>query len=111
MATHHMKLTPAPFKRLIEGEKRLELRLYDAKRQQVNVDDDIVFTDTESGDTHTSKVTGLLIYSTFAELLDDIPTRLLGYPESERSYLRTSMYEVYTPEQEAQHGALGKRLS
>ena len=108
---HEMKLYEGPFGRMKKGSKKLELRLYDEKRQKIKIGDEIIFRLAPNlNEEIKTKVTGLLVYPKFADMLDDLPTSLLGYDEKDRDYLRTSMYEVYSPEQEATHGALGIRI-
>ena len=53
MKEHHsMKLKPLPFAAIQSGKKVLELRLNDEKRQKIKIGDTIVFTQTETGETH-----------------------------------------------------------
>ena len=51
-----MKLNPAPFEMIKSGQKTIELRLYDEKRQLVNIGDEIVFTNMVTGETLQTKV-------------------------------------------------------
>ena len=44
---HHMKLKPIPFHQMKGGAKTIELRLYDPKRQQIKIGDQIEFTNTQ----------------------------------------------------------------
>ena len=107
-----MKLLLAPFERMKNGVKTLELRLYDEKRKKINVGDLIIFQKLpDLNEKIYAKVTGLLIYDTFRDLIDDIPASYLGYEESEKSYLKESMYGIYTKEEEKQYGALGIKIS
>lgn len=46
MKNHMMYLTPSPFKKIKEGHKTIELRLYDEKRKMISVGDTITFTNT-----------------------------------------------------------------
>ena len=41
---HKMKLNESPFERIKNGTKTIEFRLYDEKRQQVKVGDQIEFS-------------------------------------------------------------------
>ncbi len=43
-------------------------------------------------------------------MIDDLPACLLGYKEEDKDYLRTSMYEIYSRDDEEKFGALGIRL-
>ncbi|MBQ0010138.1 MAG: ASCH domain-containing protein, partial [Ruminococcus sp.] len=51
-----MKLQPEPFAMIRSGKKTIELRLYDEKRQQIEVGDTIEFTDIASGETLVATV-------------------------------------------------------
>ena len=108
---HYMTLYDAPFRRMDAGIKKFELRLYDEKRKKINLGDEIVFTHGEDETKKlTVKVIGLLLYKKFCDLIDDVPAALLGYKETEKEYLRASMYEIYSPKQEEQYGVLGIRI-
>jgi ASC-1-like (ASCH) protein len=108
---HEMKLTAGPFEKIVNGTKTLEVRLFDEKRQVIRIGDEIEFSKLpDLQEKVRVKVTALLRYRTFAEMFDDLPTALMGYPESKREYLRTSMYEVYSKEEEDRFGVLGIRM-
>ena len=108
---HQMKLYSVPFDRIKSGKKTLELRLYDEKRQQVKIGDEIEFRNTEKlQEKITVEVTALLLYKNFSDLVQDLPAAYLGYKESEKDYLKGSMYEVYTKEDEEKYGVLGIRI-
>ena len=108
---YQMKLQPVPFGKMKDGEKILELRLYDEKRRKVKVGDEIEFCSVEnSQEKIRTKVIGLLVYGNFFDLIRDLPAAYLGYKESEKDYLKRSMYEIYTPEDEEKYGVLGIRI-
>jgi ASC-1-like (ASCH) protein len=106
-----MKLQEGPFERIKSGKKILELRLFDEKRQLIKVGDEIEFSKLpELSEKVIVKVTGLLIYENFADLIQDLPASYLGYKESDKDYLKGSMYEIYTKEEEEKYGVLGIRI-
>lgn len=108
---YQMKLQPVPFGKMKSGEKILELRLYDEKRRQVKVGDEIEFCSMENPrEKIKTKVVGLLVYEKFFDLIRDLPAAYLGHKESEKDYLKRSMYEIYTPEDEEKYGVLGIRI-
>lgn len=108
---HSMKLQEGPFKRMCDGVKTLELRLYDEKRQLIKLGDEIEFLKLPDLDESIKmQVMGLLNYKTFADLVQDLPAAYLGYSESDKEYLKKSMYEIYSPEEEEKYGVLGIRL-
>lgn len=108
---HEMKLAEGPFERMRKGEKVIELRLYDEKRQGIKIGDVIKFSKLPNlTETLSVEVTGLLVYRTFPELIEDLPASYLGYKESDKDYLKSSMYEIYSREDEEKYGVLGIRL-
>ena len=56
---HKMKLYSSPFEMIKSGEKTIELRLFDEKRQKVKIGDKIVFTNTANGETLNTTVVKL----------------------------------------------------
>jgi len=106
-----MRLQSGPFEKIRSGEKTLELRVYDEKRRKIELGDEIEFSRMDNpGDKVLVQVIGLLRYQNFADLITDLPAGYLGYKESEKDYLKKSMYEVYTPEEESQSGVVGIRI-
>jgi ASC-1-like (ASCH) protein len=109
---HQMKLDIEPFGRIKDGEKTLEIRIYDEKRRKIGIGDEIEFSKRpDLTETVKVEVVGLLLYKNFADLIQDLPASYLGgYEESEKEYLKTSMYEIYTKEEEDEYGVLGIRI-
>lgn len=44
---HEFKLNKSPFEKIANGTKTIEFRLYDKKRQKLNVGDEIVSSNSE----------------------------------------------------------------
>lgn len=66
---HHMKLKPIPFHQMKGGAKTIELRLYDPKRQQIKIGDQIEFTNTQDKtEKFRVKVNALHRFASFSEL-------------------------------------------
>jgi len=112
MAAHHdMKLAEAPFDLIKSGDKTLELRLYDEKRQLIKPGDIITFSKFPRLEEKVSaQVIGLLRYKTFEQLLADVPVSMLGHKEKDKAQLVQAMYTIYAPEDEKEYGVLGIRL-
>ena len=69
MITHQLKLATEPFNAITSGNKTIESRLYDEKRQKIQLGDEIVFTNRDNpSQIATVKVVGLLRYATFQDL-------------------------------------------
>lgn len=61
MATHQLTLATEPFNAITSGNKTIESRLYDEKRQKIQIGDQIIFTNRDNpSQTAAVKVIGLL---------------------------------------------------
>ena len=109
---HQMKLYPDPFERIKSGKKIIEVRLFDEKRQLLNLGDIITFSRLpQLKDKISVNVTGLLRYQSFQDLLNDFPITQFGFPNdySKKSFVE-SFYKVYTREEEKKYGVLGIKI-
>ena len=63
MTTHQLTLATEPFNAITSGNKTIESRLYDEKRQKIQLGDEVTFTNRENtSQTVAVKVVGLLRY-------------------------------------------------
>lgn len=85
MQHHEYTLRPKPFALIASGQKQIELRLNDSKRQQLNVGDVIIFTNTETSQQVQVVVTKLMPYPIFKELYAHTPKALMGYGQEEKA--------------------------
>lgn len=67
---HEMKLNDSPFNKIKNGTKRVELRLYDEKRQLLNVGDKIEFTNLNTSEKLTVQIEDLKKFQSFEELYE-----------------------------------------
>lgn len=109
MKTHEMNLQPKYFDFIKDGTKRIELRLYDEKRQQIELGDVIEFTKS-TGDKLKARVVGLLHYKTFSDLFEDFDIEILADASMTKAELLNVLNEFYTSEKQAKFGVLGIRL-
>lgn len=108
---HCMKLQPEPFQKIERGQKSVELRLYDEKRRNISVGDEIEFTCTTDGRTLTKRVIALHIYESFAQLYADLPLGRCGYAADEIAAASPEdMRAYYGVEQEKRYGVVGIEL-
>lgn len=107
-----MRLTAAPFEKLRDGSKRIELRLYDEKRKKIKTGDTILFISLkEPSETLLTRVVDIYTYASFDELYGDLPLEDLGYSASEVGTASPKdMEQYYTPEEQAQFGVVAFRL-
>ena len=113
MKEHVMNLTPAPMQEIRTGNKTIELRLNDEKRKQISVGDTIKFINTEdSNDTLRVKVVDLFLFSSFAELYDNLPLLNYGYNEDNINTASPEDMEMYySREKQNKYGVVGIEIS
>ncbi|MBP9843288.1 MAG: ASCH domain-containing protein, partial [Candidatus Pacebacteria bacterium] len=103
---HQMKLATEPYNKIALGKKLIESRLYDEKRQQISIGDQVVFSENDKPEnTVTTVVKGILRYQTFKELFADHDPALFG--EESRDFLLTQIKSFYSDEDEQKYGVVG----
>lgn len=108
---HVLKLQPRYFDYINEGTKRIELRLYDEKRQLINIGDTIIFQkEPELETTMKVKVIGLLRYNSFEELFKDFDIEVMADKSMTKEELLNVLEEFYTPEKQKEYGVVGIRI-
>ncbi len=109
--THNMKLDSSPFKMIKSGEKTIELRLFDEKRQQIKVGDNIVFTNNSTGKTINTIVTKLHRFNSFEELYKTLPLLKCGYTNEDIGIASPDdMKQYYSLEEQKKYGVIGIEL-
>lgn len=109
MKNHVMKLNPAPFDMIRSGLKTIELRLFDEKRQKIEVDDTITFVNTDdSKKTVSARVKALHRFESFKELYENLPLLKCGYTEEDIATASCDdMDEYYSKEKQRLYGVVG----
>ncbi len=109
MKNHIMNLNSSPFEKIRLGIKTIELRLYDEKRQAVEVGDSITFINTENHkDTLQVKVTALHRFKSFDELYKGLPLLKCGYTEEDINTASPDDMKVYYSKEKQQlYGVVG----
>lgn len=106
MITHQLKLATEPFDAIVSGNKTIESRLYDDKRQKIQLGDEIVFTNRDNpSQTTTTKVVGLLRYATFHDLFSHNDPQKFGGESIE--WLENQISEFYSIEDQRLYGVVG----
>lgn len=106
MTTHQLKLATEPFDAIISGNKTIESRLYDTKRQKIQIGDRIIFTNRDNSEqTVTAEVVGLLRYATFRDLFSHNNPRKFGGDNAE--WLENQISEFYSIEDQKIYGVIG----
>lgn len=104
-----MNLQPKYYDFIKDGTKRIELRLFDEKRQKIQLGDTIEFFKSDD-DKFQAKVIGLLRYNSFKDLFEDFDISILADASITKQELLDVLGEFYTPEKQTQYGVIGIRL-
>ena len=104
-----MNLQPKYFDFIKDGTKRIELRLYDEKRQSIKLGDTIEFAKSE-GEKFKAEVIGLLRYNSFADLFEDFDISILADSSMTKQELLEVLEEFYSEEKQAEFGVIGIRI-
>lgn len=104
-----MNLQPKYFDFIKDGTKRIELRLYDEKRQSIQLGDIIEFTKSEN-EKFKAEVVGLLRYNSFADLFEDFDISILADASMTKQELLEALGKFYSEEKQAEFGVIGIRI-
>ena len=106
MNTHQLQLATVPFNAIASGAKTIESRLYDEKRQRIQIGDSIEFTNREDPtQTASVKVVGLLRYETFHDLFTHNDPAKFGGESVE--WLENQINEFYSLSDQKDNGVIG----
>ena len=104
-----MNLQPKYFDFIKDGTKRIELRLYDEKRQSIQLGDIIEFAKSDD-EKFKAEVVGLLRYNSFADLFEDFDISILADSSMTKQELLEVLGEFYSEEKQAEFGVIGIRI-
>lgn len=106
---HILKLQPQFFESIKNGTKKMEIRLYDKKRQLITVGDTIIFKKEPKGlDSLVTVVEALFKYPTFTMLLEAFPVEWFGVKDKKE--LLSILYNFYSREDENKYGVVGIKI-
>ncbi len=106
MNTHTLQLATQPFTSIVAGTKVIESRLYDEKRQLIQLGDIVTFANREQpNQTIDVKVVGLLRYPTFDDMFKRNDPLKFGGESIE--WLNNQISEFYSLKDQQQNGVLG----
>jgi ASC-1-like (ASCH) protein len=107
-----MSLNPEPFESIKNGNKTIEIRLFDEKRQKVQPKDIIVFTKLpDKKEKIAVEVIDLAVFSSFRELLSNFDKSKFGH--SDKMTLEEQIErqrEHYTEDEERRYGVVGIKI-
>lgn len=106
---HEMNLNNKPFNKIKDGTKTIELRLNDEKRQLLNINDDIEFTNRETLEKILVTIKKLYKYSNFEELYKHFDKISMGYNEDDIANPK-DMEKYYSKEEQDKYGVIGIKI-
>ncbi|MEG2232588.1 MAG: ASCH domain-containing protein [Bacilli bacterium] len=108
---YEMKLQPVYYNYILNGTKRIEIRLFDEKRQEIKIGDSIKFLkEPELNENFNAKVVGLLRYNSFEEMFKDFDISILSDKSMTKEELIAVLEQFYTREKQHKYGVLGIRI-
>ena len=107
MKTYNMKLLPQYFNYIKNGTKRLELRLNDEKRKDLEINDLIIFEKLSDDIEYlNTKVKKIYKYNNFKDLVNDFDIELIADKSITKDELLHTLNEIYTVEKQNKYGVL-----
>ena len=79
--THVLHLAIEPFNKIKNGQKTIEMRLFDEQKSKIKINDEIIFYYEENN--IRCVVTDVKVYKNFDELYSNNDKNLLGYSDDE----------------------------
>lgn len=108
---YYMKLNRTPFDKIKSGEKTIEIRCNDEKRQMLKENDIIVFQRVDNKkETITTRVKALYRFKTFYELYSAFGFSEFGCKEYNMQRMLDETERIYSKDKEQKYGALGIRI-
>lgn len=105
---HKMKLQPKYYDFILNGTKRIEIRLNDEKRRMIKVGDIITFyKEPLLNESFNVKIVNLYRYNNFNELFDNYNITLLADKSISKEELLNELEKFYSKEKQEQYGVLG----
>lgn len=104
-----MNLKSEPFEKMAAGKKTIELRLFDGKRRQLDINDKIIFTNLDEPDKKIAvRIKSLHRYATFEELIKEVSVEKCGNDSSETpETVAAKMKQYYDDDKISLYGVLG----
>ncbi|MFA7301476.1 MAG: ASCH domain-containing protein [Candidatus Shapirobacteria bacterium] len=101
-----MHLNDESFEMVKSGKKTMEMRIYDEKRQKIDMGDEIVFINKET--KILVKITRLFVASSFEILFNKIGGIKAGWKKNDNvAKMAKDMRKIYSTDEENKWGVVG----
>ena len=109
MQVHSLKLATEPFESIKSGHKIIESRVYDEKRREIEIGDEIEFTNRDLGEKLITEVVGLHRFKNFETMFEKMePTKLGG---ESKEWLLDQISAFYSKEEQEKFGVIGIEIA
>lgn len=85
---HIMHLMKFSYDKIVNGSKRIEMRLFDTEHQKIKLNDVIEFICQENNERLLCLVRGLVVFERFDDLIALFPAKIFGYDNKEEVRVR-----------------------
>lgn len=103
----NIHLHPDVFEIVKNGSKNVEVRLYDEKRKQIKVGDELVFLKRPDDIERINvKVIDLKVYNNFEDLVDNYDMKRLYLPEYTKEMFLNELLRFYPLEEQKKYGVV-----
>ncbi len=110
MGSHNMNLSTEPFKLIKNRQKTVEVRLFDNKRKQIKINDNIIFTHLNNKNEKIEvKIISLHIHPTFKNLFEHFSPSNFGDGLILKDRV-DRMLKYYSLEDEEKFGVIGIKI-
>lgn len=105
---HEMKLQPDYYDYMLNGKKKIEIRLNDEKRRLIKIGDEIrFFKEPNLIESFDTKVIDLFKYNSFEDMFKDFGIEILADKSMTKEELLNTLEQFYTKEKQQKYGVLG----
>ncbi len=108
---HILKLQPRYYESMKNGVKQIELRLFDEKRKNIKIGDEIEFKkEPDLNESFIARVKAILLYENFESLIDDYPIEILSDLNTNKKELVEELNKFYSKQKQEQYNVVGIRV-
>ena len=106
---YYMNVHDAPFNKIKNKSKTIEMRLYDERRKALKVNDVIIFTNNVTNEQIKVVILDLYKFNSFKEVYKKFDKVSLGYTEDEIAHYK-DMQQYYSEENIKKYGVLAIKI-
>ena len=111
MTTHTLKLDEKYYNYILNGTKRIELRLNDEKRKLMKIGDVLEFYKQPLlQESFKTKIVDLIYFDSFSDAISNLPFELIADKDDSKEALLTDLNRIYSKEKQDNYGVICIKL-